>query len=146
MFRNMKHTQYESTLTFLHDGTISEGISNDAKKFSRIWLSHILKRRVEFSFRRREQWGLVRKSETESVTESALCGLSGAHVGRNHNVDAVFNKYFWPGLSKEFERFVRSCMPCQKDRGLNLQGPKLIPIPVSTRIFDRWGLDLAGPF
>lgn len=89
---------------------------------------------------------VARKGETQGNIERVHCGFGGAHMSKNYTVDAVVNKYFLSGLSKDVKQFFRSCVPCQKNRVPKIHGPELSPIHVSIRIFDRWGIDLVGPF
>ena len=73
-------------------------------------------------------------------------GFGSAHHGKNATINSISSEFYWPTITKDVAEFVKSCDRCQKNRCTNTDGPSLHPIPVSTRIFYRWGIDLAGPF
>jgi len=72
--------------------------------------------------------------------------LSG-HFGLAKTLAKIKERYYWQGLQKDVERFVRGCPDCQARKGQQNQIPigSLHPIPVGTP-FEKVGIDLLGPF
>jgi len=72
--------------------------------------------------------------------------LTGAHLGFAKTMGKIKDRYFWEGMCREVERYVKSCQLCQK-----LKKPKqapagmLQPIPPGNA-FDKLGVDVLGPF
>ena len=41
---------------------------------------------------------------------------AAGHPGRSKTLELIQRTYYWPGLRKDTERFVRNCHPCQRSR------------------------------
>ena len=41
----------------------------------------------------------------------------GAHLGRDKTLATIAKKFFWPGMVKDVEDYVKSCEKCQKTKG-----------------------------
>ncbi|OWY97957.1 Trafficking protein particle complex subunit [Phytophthora megakarya] len=68
------------------------------------------------------------------------------HLRGPHTYSRVAQLYWWPGLSKEVRRWVRGCQECGSRKA---KPREVIPSSYSLRggaVFDRWALDVAGPF
>lgn len=72
--------------------------------------------------------------------------LSGGHLGFTKTFFKVKSRYYWPNMSKETEKYVKSCADCQT-RKTPKQAPAglLQPIPVGHPL-DKIGIDFLGPF
>jgi transposase InsO family protein len=72
--------------------------------------------------------------------------LSGGHLGYAKTFGKVKERFFWQGMAKETENYVKSCPDCQARKRPTQKPPGLLqPIPVG-KPFDRVGIDLLGPF
>lgn len=74
--------------------------------------------------------------------------LGGGHLGVRKVAEALSNKYYWRNLEKSVKDFVQCCQHCQYRKGPNLkQKPGLLmPVKVTENIFDKWAIDVCGPF
>ena len=41
---------------------------------------------------------------------------AGGHPGRSKTLELLQRKYYWPGMHKQVDRYVRNCHPCQRSR------------------------------
>lgn len=79
-----------------------------------------------------------------------------------YRVDCISSKYYWVGIRKDVEDFVKQCDRCQRVNPLKTIAAVLHPVKVFERIifgtthgiipqvpqepFTKWGVDLIGPF
>ena len=69
------------------------------------------------------------------------CAVAG-HPGRERTYSRIARRFYWPGLSIDVKRFVRSCDSCQRMKsGRNTQG-LLQPLPVPVRPWEDISMDL----
>ena len=84
---------------------------------------------------------------SESLLEELHEGICGSHIGgRSLSHQAITQGYWWPGMQKEAQEYVRKCDQCQRF-ALNIHhlGGVLNPLS-SPWLFAQWGLDIVGPF
>ena len=89
---------------------------------------------------------VVPRSIRISLVELAHDGLAG-HLGIKKTSQKLLQHYFWPGLKKDVQSFVRSCHICQMVGKPNDRIPPapLKPIPVLREPFERIIIDCVGP-
>ena len=66
--------------------------------------------------------------------------IAGAHFGLNKTFSKLKQRYWWKGMFKDVEHWVKSCVECS-----NSKRASLLPIPVAGA-FDRVAVDVLGPF
>ena len=68
---------------------------------------------------------------------------SSAHPGRTRTLNAVASRFWWPRLSRDVMRYVKSCATCQRIKSTRHKpyGP-LQPLPTPSRPWEYVGLDL----
>lgn len=71
------------------------------------------------------------------------CGKNNLHRGINETIRRIKNKYNWTGLTKDVEKFIKSCETCQKTKILrkNLDNPLVITETPRTP-FERINIDV----
>lgn len=71
--------------------------------------------------------------------------LTGGHLGTFKTYEKLRDRFYWRGMYKDVEHWVRSCVDCatRKRPRNNLKAP-LLPIPVDGA-FDRLAVDCLGP-
>ena len=71
--------------------------------------------------------------------------LAGGHLGTFKTYEKLRDRFYWRGMYKDIEHWVRSCVDCatRKRPRNNLRAP-LLPIPVEGA-FDRIAVDCLGP-
>ncbi|KAL2076471.1 hypothetical protein ACEWY4_027935 [Coilia grayii] len=83
---------------------------------------------------------LVPKPHCPSVLQLAHTHILGAHLGVEKTKERILQRFFWPGIHKEVERYCRQVMapkPIYKN--------PLIPLPIIETHFERVGMDIGGP-
>ena len=84
---------------------------------------------------------------SKSLLEELHEGIYGSHIGeRSLSHRAITQGYWWPGMQKEAQEYVRKCDQCQRFAP-NIHQPEGVLNPLSNPWpFAQWGLDIVGPF
>ena len=89
----------------------------------------------------------VHPKALESLLEELHEGVCGSHIGgRSLSHRAITQGYWWLGMQKETQEYVKKCDQCQRFvpniyQPLGVLNPLSNPWP-----FAQWGLDIVGPF
>ena len=89
----------------------------------------------------------VHPEASESLLEELHEGVCGSHTGgKSLSHRAITQGYWWPGMQKEAQEYVRKCDQCQRFAP-NIHQPGGVLNPLSSPWpFAQWGLDILGPF
>ena len=89
----------------------------------------------------------VHPDASESLLEELHEGVCRSHTGgRSLSHRAVTQGYWWPGMQKEAQEYVRKCDQCQRFAP-NIHSPGGVLNPFSSPWpFAQWGLDIIGHF
>ena len=89
----------------------------------------------------------VRPETLESLLEELHEGVCGSHTGeRSLSHRALTQGYWWLGMQKEVQEYVKKCDQCQRFAS-NIHQPGGVLNPLSSPWpFAQWGLDIVGPF
>ena len=72
--------------------------------------------------------------------------IAGAHFGLNKTFSKLKQRYWWKGMFKDVEHWVKSCVECSMRKSpQNSKKAPLLPIPVEGA-FDRVAVEVLGPF
>lgn len=67
---------------------------------------------------------------------------TGGHSGRDHTAARVKARFYWKGMTKDVQSYVRECVVCQRSKAELVASPGLLqPLPVSERIWDAISMD-----
>ncbi|ROT64664.1 putative uncharacterized protein K02A2.6-like [Penaeus vannamei] len=60
-----------------------------------------------------------------AVLDLAHSSIMGGHLATGKTKDRVMEKFFWPGITKDIERYCKSCDVCQRtvDKAVDIVGP-----------------------
>lgn len=79
------------------------------------------------------------------VLVNAHDDLAGGHLGVYKTYEKLRDRYYWRGMYKDVEHWIRSCNDCAtRKKPRNKSRAPLLPIPVSAA-FDRMAVDILGP-
>ena len=67
------------------------------------------------------------------------------HMGRDKTVQRILDRFYWPGVYSEVERYCASCPQCQKTARPVKQRVPLVPIPPVSEPFSLLAMDIVGP-
>ena len=84
---------------------------------------------------------------SELLLEELHKGVCGSHTGgRSLSHRAFTQGYWWPGMQKEAQEYIKKCNQCQRFMP-NIHQPRGVLNPLSSPWpFAQWGLDIIGPF
>ena len=72
--------------------------------------------------------------------------VDGAHFDVHKTFQKLKQRYWWPSMFKDVERWCKSCVGCaMKKSPRNTKRAPLLPLPVEGA-FDRVAVDVLGPF
>jgi transposase InsO family protein len=72
---------------------------------------------------------------------------SGGHLGRDRTIQRIQERYFWPGLVADAERWCASCIQCLETKTPARQYRiRLEAVPVPGEPWDLVSVDATGPF
>ena len=89
----------------------------------------------------------VHPEATDLLLEELHEGIFGSHTkGRSLSHKAITQGYWWPGMQKEAQEYVKKCDQCHKFAP-NIHQPRGVLNPLSSPwSFAQWGLDIVGLF
>lgn len=93
-----------------------------------------------------ENDGVLRPYIPKKCREVIIAKVHGlSHPGKRSTIKMIQQRYFWPGMRKECNEFVKHCIPCQKSKvGKHNKSPFMSYEP-PTRRFQHINIDLVGP-
>ena len=149
----------DGDLQMLIDFITEEKLPDDDRKARQIMLSsqnfeindhneleHIAKKRIGGS----EQYEYIRhlvipKSMRAEVLTACHDDQTGSHFGIDKTYQTIRDRYFWKGMFRDVENWIKSCTSCSTKKNPKVIGKApLIPIPVDGP-FDRVAVDVLGP-
>ena len=69
----------------------------------------------------------------------------GGHLGRKKTYQKLLSHFYWPGMKKDVNNFVKTCHPCQLVGNRSVTPAPLHSIPVIHEPFEKVILDCVGP-
>lgn len=70
---------------------------------------------------------------------------TGGHAGINRMYNNVKKYYFWPGLHRDVQKFIRNCEQCQKCKYSIANNEPMSITTTATAAFEKVFVDLVGP-
>ena len=135
-------------VSFLKDDTLLEEKSEAEKiqrKAYRFWLSE------DHKLYKRSYSGpyllCIHPEASELLLKELHEGICGSHTeGRSLSHRAITQGYWWLGMQKKAQEYVKKCDQCQRF-ALNIHQPGRVLNSLSSPCsFAQWGLDIVGPF
>lgn len=140
----MDRTKYEELLNYL-EGNISEEWNNTKirelskksenfeEKFGILYRKGAKERSVR----------VLKEDEIDSVIFMTHNHPTGGHFGKDATYNKISTRFWWKGMYKDIEEYVKTCDSCQR-RGNKGGIGYLNPIKVG-KPFERIGIDFVGP-
>jgi len=72
--------------------------------------------------------------------------MIAGHMGMTRTRNRICSRYFWPNMTEEINRFVRSCPSCQSRKGVLRKPAGFLQSIYVEKPFEKVGIDLLGPF
>ncbi len=145
---------------FLLDGKEPEGMDQKAlNKFRYAAHSKYVMKEGKLFFKAKAKSGELEvvcdKKEQFRIMKCIHSGIGvskesralGGHLGMNTLQTEVASRYYWPCVTQDVKKFIKSCKECQCSKLSNLEKTKqtLHPVKVPQGIWQQIGIDLVGP-
>ncbi|XP_016185043.1 uncharacterized protein LOC107626660 [Arachis ipaensis] len=89
----------------------------------------------------------ISKNEAETVMAETHEGVCGNHIGgRALSAKILRTGYYWPTMKRDCFAKVKKCDNCQKHAMISTTPAEELHTLEVSWPFDRWGLDILGPF
>lgn len=92
--------------------------------------------------------GIIRVPDTQRAKTIVVdqCHDELGHMGRDKTVERVKLRFYWKGMDDWIQKFVSSCVQCQRAKESNQKVPgELMPLPIPTEPWEQVGVDFMGP-
>ena len=143
----MEVKEYNELCALLTTGTLptSADSKNSKRVFKRKASNYIVEENTLFYKKGNNVLKVVQQPEVAELLNRYHC-LLGAHKGQNATWKSLASEFYWPSMYQTVANFVKHCDRCQRNTASLTVSPALHPIAVNRTLFDRWGIDLAGPY
>ena len=138
------------TLNFMRKAEMDKTVitTRDGSKFQIIQKNNYYLRKCVFANKKTlidTETLLVPESCRERVLATAHESLFAGHFSHRKTEMLVKTQFFWPCMSAQIRRFVRSCPVCQTHTMVRPAPAPLGRIPIITEPFSHISMDLIGP-
>ena len=104
---------------------------------------YIMKNNTLYKIKNNEELKVIKNYEFEGIMYIAHDHELSGHFGIDATYDRIKNKYYWKGMRKDIEAYVKSCNNCQR-RGKPIGKHELNVIKVKEPFY-QMGIDIIGP-
>ena len=71
---------------------------------------------------------------------------TGGHLGMEKTLSRLGKLFWWPGIRREVQEYVGSCVACQANKASNqVKAGLLHPLPIPTQKWEQVSMDFVGP-
>lgn len=89
---------------------------------------------------------VVPKSARDQVIEECHDAPSASHMGIKKTKARILERYYWPGVGKDVDKYVKACITCKQCKHSNAKSQGLMgKFKNATRPFQMISLDFIGP-
>ena len=88
---------------------------------------------------------VVPKPLRQDVFKAAHSALIAGHLGMHNTKAKIATNFYWPGLTKDVERWCRQCTECQRVNDVKGNIAPLNPLPIVPTPWEKIALDIVGP-
>ena len=140
----MDREKYEELLNYLEGNILKEWNQTKIKKLSKE--SEKFKTKYGILYRTKtneEPLRVLKEDEIDSVIFMTHNHHTGGHFGKDATYNKISTRFWWKGMYKDIENYIRTCDACQRRDNKGGKG-YLNPIKVG-KPFERIGIDFVGP-
>src|SRR5688572_13531356 len=140
----MDQKKYEELLNYLEGNILKEWNQTKIKKLSKESENFEIKYGILYRIKpNKGSLRVLKEDEIDSVIFMTHNHPTGGHFGKDATYDKISTRFWWKGMYKDIENYVKTCDSCQR-RGNKGGIGYLNPIKVR-KPFERIGIDFIGP-
>ena len=85
---------------------------------------------------------VVAEAIRTALIDTAHSGLTTAHPGKSKTGSLIKERYYWPGIDRDINRFVSNCAACHRSKVPRDKTPGLLrPLPIPDRPWQHISID-----
>lgn len=88
---------------------------------------------------------VIPKQEQENILAAYHNDATAGHYGIDKTFERIAKRYFWKGMRKHIETYVRHCLQCQRYKCSNQKPAGLLQTTAQNQRFEVVAFDLFGP-
>ncbi len=89
----------------------------------------------------------IPKELRTTILQACHDDITSGHLGETRTYDRVTQRYFWNGISRDIEKYIKACPDCQsRKKGQYRKPPGFLELTQVEKSWDRVGMDILGPF
>ena len=89
----------------------------------------------------------IPKNLRTTILQACHDDITSGHLGETRTYDRVTQRYFWHGISRDIERYIKACPDCQSRKKGQYRKPSgFLELTHIEKPWDRVGMDILGPF
>ncbi len=81
----------------------------------------------------------------KEILELCHNDTTAGHLGVEKTVERIKQRFYWPGIHKDVQKWIQDCLPCVAKRKPDANTDHLLSIPIEPIPFARVGIDILGP-
>lgn len=88
---------------------------------------------------------VVPQEGRKQVMEECHDAPTAGHYGIDRTISKILARYYFTGMRKYVEEYLKNCPQCQRYKATNLKPAGLLQTPAPTQRFETIAMDLVGP-
>src|SRR3989440_2638265 len=140
----MERIKYQELINFLEGNVLDEWDKSKIKQLEKESRNFKTKDGILYKIGSEERLlRVLKEDEIDSVIFMTHNHPTGGHFGKDATYNKINTRFWWKGMYKDIEEYIRTCDSCQR-RGNKGGSGYLNPIKVG-KPFERIGIDFVGP-
>ncbi len=140
----MNRVKYDEIVNFIVGNISQEWNNQKIKQLEKESKNYEVKYKILYRKRINEKsLRVLKEDEIDSVIFMMHNHPTGGHFGKDATYNRISTRFYWKGMYKDIEEYIRTCDSCQR-RGNKGGIGYLNPIKVG-KPFERIGIDFVGP-
>ncbi len=140
----MERIKYQELINFLEGNVLDEWDKSKIKQLEKESRNFKTKDGILYKIGSEERLlRVLKEDEIDSVIFMTHNHPTGGHFGKDATYNKINTRFWWKGMYKDIEEYIKTCDSCQR-RGNKGGSGCLNPIKVG-KPFERIGIDFVGP-
>ncbi|KZS10222.1 Uncharacterized protein APZ42_025362 [Daphnia magna] len=89
----------------------------------------------------------IPKDQKTTILQACYDDVTSGHLGEKRTHDRVTQRYYWHGITRDIENYIKACADCQsRKKGKYRKPPGFLELTQVEKPWDRVEMDILGPF